>query len=76
MGYAETVSSVSLMENILFPVPHWQYVFSLPIFVHQFFRYDRKLLSVFCHSAIRALVFEEPRERGLVTQEFGSLPVK
>jgi len=47
--------SVSLTENILFPVPHRQYVFSLPILVRQFFRYDRKLLSVLCHCAIRAM---------------------
>ena len=34
-----------LKEEILYPVPHRQYVFSIPIILRHFFKYDRKLLS-------------------------------
>ena len=47
--------SVTITENILFPVPHRQYVFSLPILIRHFFRYDRNLLNSLCHCAAHAL---------------------
>ena len=36
-----------LRENILYPVPHRQYVFSIPIILRKFFLYNRNLLSDF-----------------------------
>ena len=37
-----------LENNVLFPVPHRQYVFSLPIMLKVYFKYDRSLLSKLC----------------------------
>ncbi|OGQ96095.1 MAG: hypothetical protein A2521_13390 [Deltaproteobacteria bacterium RIFOXYD12_FULL_57_12] len=37
-----------LRENLLYPVPHRQYVFSIPIILRTFFKYDRKLLGKLC----------------------------
>ncbi len=34
-----------LRDNVLYPVPHRQYVFSIPIILRRFFKYDRKLLG-------------------------------
>ena len=34
-----------LRENILYPVPHRQYVFSIPIILRKFFLYNRSLLA-------------------------------
>ncbi len=34
-----------LRENILYPVPHRQYVFSIPIIIRKFFLYNRNLLA-------------------------------
>ena len=34
-----------LQENVLFPVPHRQYVFSIPKIIRRYFLYDRKLLG-------------------------------
>jgi ribosomal protein S27E len=45
-----------LKETILYPVPHRQYVFSIPIILRGYFRYDRKLLSKLCRCASKSLV--------------------
>ena len=42
--------------NILYPVPHRQFVFSIPIMLRIYFKYDRKLLTQLCHC-----VNESPR---------------
>jgi hypothetical protein len=34
-----------LHDNVLFPVPHRQYVFSIPKIIRRYFLYDRKLLG-------------------------------
>lgn len=34
-----------LQENVLYPVPHRQYVFSIPKIIRRYFLYDRKLLG-------------------------------
>jgi hypothetical protein len=34
-----------LNENVLYPVPHRQYVFSIPIIIRKFFLYNRSLLA-------------------------------
>lgn len=34
-----------LQDNVLFPVPHRQYVFSTPKIIRRYFLYDRKLLG-------------------------------
>ena len=44
-----------LRSNILYPVPHRQYVFTLPKILRIYFKYDRKLLSKLCHCANRSL---------------------
>ncbi|NIA09552.1 MAG: hypothetical protein GWP10_07450 [Nitrospiraceae bacterium] len=38
-------------NNILYPVPHRQFVFSIPILLRVYFKYDRRLLTEFCHCA-------------------------
>ena len=40
-----------LRENILYPLPHRQYVFSIPIILRKYFLYNRKLLSRLCTCA-------------------------
>lgn len=40
-----------LREEILYPVPHRQFVFSIPIILRKYFRYNRDLLSMLCHAA-------------------------
>jgi len=40
-----------LENNVLYPVPHRQYVFSLPIMLRGYFRHNRKLLSKLCRCA-------------------------
>ncbi len=45
-----------LRENIIYPVPHRQYVFSIPIILRKYFLYDRKLLSGLCRSAHESLL--------------------
>ena len=38
-------------NNILYPVPHRQFVFSIPIMLRIYFKYDRRLLTRLCHCA-------------------------
>ncbi len=45
-----------LRENILYPVPHRQYVFSIPIILRKYFLYNRKLLSKLCLCAQKSLL--------------------
>ncbi len=42
-------------NNILYPVPHRQFVFSIPIMLRIYFKYDRKLLTQLCHYAKESL---------------------
>lgn len=45
-----------LRTNLLHPVPHRQYVFSLPIILRTFFKYDRKLLGKLCQCINKSLL--------------------
>jgi hypothetical protein len=45
-----------LKESILCPVPHRQYVFSIPIILRRHFKYDRKLLGKLCRCASNSLL--------------------
>lgn len=45
-----------LGQSILYPVPHRQYVFTIPILLRVYFKYDRRLLSKLCHSAYESLL--------------------
>jgi hypothetical protein len=45
----------NISHNILYPVPHRQYVFSIPICLRVYFKYDRELLTEFCHCAKESL---------------------
>ena len=47
--------SERLKEEILYPVPHRQYVFSITIILRHFFKYDRKLLGKLCHCVNQSL---------------------
>jgi ribosomal protein S27E len=47
---------MQLKENILYPVPYRQYVFSIPIILRTYFKYDRKLLGKFCHCVNKSLL--------------------
>jgi hypothetical protein len=44
-----------LRSNVLYPVPHRQYVFTLPKVLRTYFKYDLKLLSKLCNCANRSL---------------------
>jgi len=45
-----------LNENVFYPVPHRQYVFSIPIMLRIYFKYDRSLLTGLCQCAYRSLL--------------------
>jgi hypothetical protein len=45
-----------LRHNILYPVLHRQYVFSIPIMLRLYFKYDRDLLTELCHCAYDSLL--------------------
>jgi len=45
-----------LTENVFYPVPHRQYVFSLPIMLRVYFKHDRKLLSKLCQCTYKSLL--------------------
>jgi len=42
-------------NNIPYPVLHRQFVFSIPISLHIYFKYDRKLLTQLCNGANESL---------------------
>lgn len=44
-----------LHDNVLFPVPHRQYVFSIPKIIRRYFLYDRKLLGKLSQCAASCL---------------------
>jgi hypothetical protein len=45
-----------LKENAFYPVPHRQYVFSLPKMLSIYFKHDRTLLSGLCQRAYKSLL--------------------
>lgn len=45
-----------LKNNILYPVPHRQYVFTIPIMLRVYFKFNRKLLTKLAHCAQRSLI--------------------
>ncbi len=45
-----------LKESILYPVPHRQYVFTIPIMLRIYFKHDRGLLTKLCHCAYESLL--------------------
>lgn len=54
----------SLRDNILYPVPHRQYVFTIPIMCRLYFKYDRGLLTRLCHCAYESLLLIFPKHNG------------
>jgi ssDNA-binding Zn-finger/Zn-ribbon topoisomerase 1 len=44
-----------LKETVLYPVPHRQYVFSVPKILRRFFFYDRKLLGKLSQCSVKSL---------------------
>lgn len=63
-----------LHDNVLFPVPHRQYVFSIPKIVRRYFLYDRKLLGKLsqCAASFLTSFFGSP----LAVQPPGCLGVR
>ena len=45
-----------LNDNILYPIPHRQYVFTMPIRLRLYFKHDRQLLSKLCRCAYESLL--------------------
>jgi hypothetical protein len=45
-----------LCNEVLFPVPHRHYVFSLPIIIRRYFKYDRDLLTKLCNCVNASLL--------------------
>jgi len=46
----------SLRDTILYPVPHRQYVFTIPVMLRLCSKYDRGLLTGLCHCAYESLL--------------------
>ncbi|MFQ5835444.1 MAG: transposase zinc-binding domain-containing protein [bacterium] len=55
----------NLRDNLLYPIPHRQYVFSIPIMLRIYFKYDRALLTRLCHSAYESLLLFLTKTIGL-----------
>jgi len=64
-----------LKNNVLFPVPHRQWVFSIPIMLRVYFKNDRKLLSKLCHCAYKSLLFFLRETTGLKDGVVGAITV-
>jgi hypothetical protein len=62
-----------LRENILYPVPHRQYVFSIPIILRTYFKYDHKLLGKFCQCVNQSLLQFFRQSTGLKKGNFGAV---
>ncbi len=45
-----------LKETILYPIPHRQYVFSIPIMLRVYFKHERGLLTKLCHCTYESLI--------------------
>jgi hypothetical protein len=45
----------NVCNNILYSLPQRQFVFSIPIHLRFYFKYDRGLLTGFCHCARKSL---------------------
>ncbi len=45
-----------LKENVFYPVPHRQYVFSIPIMLRVYFKHNRSLLTGLCQCAYKSLL--------------------
>ncbi len=45
-----------LKNTILYPIPHRQYVFSIPIMLRVYFKHERELLTKLCHCAYESLL--------------------
>ena len=52
---AATPLAHHLKEAVKFPVPHRQYVFSIPKIIRKFFLYVRKLLGKLCRCALKSI---------------------
>lgn len=63
----------TLQDNILYPVPHRQYVFTIPIILRLFFKYDRKLLSKLCRCAYDSLLVFFRNAVGLENGRLGAV---
>jgi hypothetical protein len=46
----------NITANIAYPVPHRQYVFSIPIMLRVYFKHDREMLTKLCHIASESLL--------------------
>jgi hypothetical protein len=44
-----------LRDTILYPIPHRQYVFTIPVMLRIYFKYDRRILSDLCRCAYDSL---------------------
>jgi len=62
-----------LRQNILYPVPHRQYVFSIPIIVRKFFLYHRSLLAKLATCAADSLLTFFRTTLGLVDGVCGAV---
>ena len=58
---------------MLYPVPHRQYVFSIPIILRRFFKYDRKLLGKLCRSINQSLLKFFRTATGLKSRALGAV---
>ena len=45
-----------MINTVTYPLPHRQYVFSIPIMLRTYFKYNRKLLTELCHVAQESLL--------------------
>ena len=56
-----------LKENVLYPVPHRQYVFTIPVMLRVYFKYNRELLTKLCRCAHESLLVFLRNVTGLKT---------
>jgi hypothetical protein len=61
-------------NNILYPSPHRQFVLSIPILLRVYFKYNRGLLTDFCHCARESFdkeLIESHNTQNQITSDLG-----
>ncbi len=61
-----------MRDSILNPIPHRQYVFTIPIMLRVYFKYDRKLLTKLCRCAYDSLLIFFQKTVGLESGKPGT----
>ena len=63
----------NITDNIAYPLPHRQYVFSIPIMLRVYFKHDREMLTKLCRQAYKCLQEFMRTSLGLCQDQAGTV---